>query len=293
MKPLLLTSYGSCLKVRAGKLVLFDQGTREQQEWAPADFPYDAVVCDPLGGFVTFPALRWIAERGAVLSLLNFNGTPMLTAVPDHPINGRDRLHQMAAHLDPQKRLEIAKEVVSAKTGRAVPTYVRTLNQLLMWEAEQAVGYWKALGVVRDYPHARDPRNLAINYCFGLLESAVRRVVHRLGLEPSVGFLHQPKAPFENKSAFVYDAMEPFRDAAVRVALAEPFKRDDYYPVFGHGLKVREKAAKRLAERFSRQVSEREIAEWLRRLSLQMALQPTQDRPGPLPSPQAAAEAAC
>ncbi len=281
MKPLVLTAYDSCLKVRAGKLVLLDQRTHQKQEWAPAEFPYDTVICDPLGGFVTFPALRWLAERGAVLSLLNFNGKPMLTALPEYPINGRDRLNQMAAHLDPEKRLEIAKEVVAAKTGRELPRHVRSLKDLLMWEAEQAQRYWQALGVVRDYPHARDSRNLAINYCFGLLESAVRRAIHCLGLEPSVGFLHQPRSSFEGKSAFVYDAMEPFRDPAVKVALAEPLKREDYYPMFGYGLRLRQVAAKRLAERFARHVSEREIAEWLKRLALRMALPRNPDRAGP------------
>jgi CRISPR/Cas system-associated endonuclease Cas1 len=290
MKPLVLTAYGSCLKVRAGKLVLFDQDSGDKREWAPAEFAYDTVVCDPLGGFVTFPALRWLAERGAVLSLLNFDGRPLLTALPDYPINGRDRLNQMAAHLDPEKRIEVAKEIVSAKTGRRVPAYVRTLNHLLMWEAEQAKSYWRASGIVRDYPHARDPTNLAINYCFGLLESQVRRVIHRLGLEPSVGFLHQPRSPSEGKSAFVYDAMEPFRDAAVKVALLEPLKRGDYYPMFGYGLRLREHAAKRLAERFGQQVPEREVSEWLKHLALQMAL-PSRDRVGLRPSLREAPEA--
>jgi CRISPR/Cas system-associated endonuclease Cas1 len=174
MKPLVLTAYDWCLKVRNGKLVLFDQATRELREWAPAEFPYDTVVCDPLGSFVTFPALRWLAERRAVLTLLNFNGRPILTALPDHPINGRERIAQLSAHIDPEKRLEIAKTIVAAKTGCAVPEQVRSRSHLLMWEAQQAEAYWRALGIVRDYPHARDPKNLAINYSFGLLESAAR-----------------------------------------------------------------------------------------------------------------------
>lgn len=292
MKPLVLTAYGACLKVRAGRLVLFDQATHERQEWGPAEFPYDTVICDPLGGFVTFPALRWLAERGAVLSLLNFNGRPMLTAVPDHPINGRDRLHQMSAHLDDQKRLEIAKMILEAKTGRPVPGAIQTINGLLMWEAEHAKRYWNELGVIRDYPHARDPKNLAINYCFGLLESACRRSVHRLGLEPTVGFLHEPQAPQAGKSAFVYDVMEPFRDSAVKVALAVALKRDDYYPMFGYGLRLRGPAAKRLAEGFGRAVSEQEILEWVKRLALRMGSPPSRDLSSLQRSPRQAASAA-
>lgn len=203
-----------------------------------------------------------------MLSLLNLNGRPMLTAVPDYPVNGVDRLSQLAAHLDPSKRLELAKEIVTAKTGKPVPGYVSSLNHLMMWEAEQAQRYWQGLGIVRDYPHARDPTNLAINYCFGLLETAVRRSIHRLGLEPAVGFLHESRPSFDSKSAFVYDVMEPFRDSAVGVALAEPLKRSDYYRMFGYGLRLRERAAKRLAQRFAGAVSDKEIVDWLKRFSL-------------------------
>ena len=97
MKPLVLTGYRVCLKVRAGCLVLFDQSTGEGQDWSPAEFPFDSVICEPSGGFVTFPALRWLAERGAMVSLLGFDGRPLFTGVPDNPINGLDRLIQYEA----------------------------------------------------------------------------------------------------------------------------------------------------------------------------------------------------
>lgn len=221
MKPLVIADYSSCLKVRNGRLVLRLQNQEAEQEWDPAAFPYDTVVCDPLGGFVTFPALRWLADRGAVLTLLNLDGRPVLTAVPGLPINGRDRIAQLEAYLDPQKRVDVAREILKARTGREVPPDLRDLNRLLMWEAELAARYWAGLGIVRDYPKARDPRNASINYCFGLLEGAARRTIHRLGLEPSIGFIPVPRASFEAKSAFVYDVMEPYRDLAVRAAFAE------------------------------------------------------------------------
>src|SRR5580658_811986 len=250
MKPLVIADYSSCLKVRNGRLVLRLQERKSEQEWEPGSFPYDTVVCDPLGGFVTFPALRWLANRGVVLTLLNLDGRPILTAVPDHPINGRDRIVQLEAYLDPVKRVEMAREILRAKTGKEVPRDIRDLNRLLMWEAELAGRYWSDRGMVRDYPKARDPRNAAINYCFGLLESASRRTIHRLGLEPSIGFLHVPRAPSDAKSAFVYDVMEPFRDVAVRVALAEKPKRGDYFVMFGGTVRLREGFTRRLATRF-------------------------------------------
>lgn len=93
---MVIAAYGSRLKVRAGKPVLFDLVTRDEHAWTPGGFPYDAVVCDRLGGFVTLPELRWLADRGAVISLLNFEGEPILTAVRRCPSNRADRLNQTA-----------------------------------------------------------------------------------------------------------------------------------------------------------------------------------------------------
>lgn len=272
MKPLVIADYSSCLKVRNGRLILRLQDSDTEQEWDPGTFPYDTVVCDPLGGFVTFPALRWLGDRGVVLTLLNLDGRPILTAVPDHPINGRDRIAQLEAYLAPQRRVDIAREILKAKTGKEVPRDIRDLNRLLIWEAELAARYWAALGIVRDYPKARDPKNASINYCFGLLESAARRTIHRLGLEPSIGFLHAPRASFEAKSAFVYDVMEPFRDVAVRAALAETPRRADFFVMFGGAVRLRIGFTQRLVRRFGRMFSDRDMTEWVKRLSLRMAL---------------------
>ncbi len=284
MRPLVIAEYSSCLKVRNGKLVLRLQGQKVEQEWAPGAFPYDTVVCDPMGGFVTFPALRWLADRGVVLTLLNFDGRPVLTALPDHPINGRDRIAQLKAYSNPQKRVEMAREILRAKVGREVPQDLRDLNRLRMWEAEIAARYWSDLGIVRDYPKARDPTNAAINYSFGLLESVTRRMIHRLGLEPSIGFLHVPRGPSDGKSAFVYDVMEPYRETAARVALAERPRRADYFVMFGGTVRLRQGFTQALARRFAKAFPEREMGEWLRRLTLRMALPPLSNLPGPQPS---------
>jgi hypothetical protein len=73
--------------------------------------------------------------------LLGFNGRPILTAVPDHPINGRERIAQLSAHIGPAKRLEIAKAIVTARIGRGVPERIRSLSHVLMWEARRADEY--------------------------------------------------------------------------------------------------------------------------------------------------------
>jgi len=58
--------------------------------------------------------------------------------------------------------------------------------------------------------NASDPVNLALNYAYGVLEGECRRAINALGLEPSVGFLHE-FSNYQTKQSLVYDLQEPFR----------------------------------------------------------------------------------
>jgi CRISPR-associated protein Cas1 len=86
--------------------------------------------------------------------------------------------------------------------------------------------------------NASDPVNLALNYGYGVLEGECRRAINSVGLEPSVGFLHEFSS-YQTKQSLVYDLQEPFRwisdvavvDAFESGALNLPdfyFAGDDY-----------------------------------------------------------------
>jgi CRISPR-associated protein Cas1 len=55
-----------------------------------------------------------------------------------------------------------------------------------------------------------DPVNLALNYAYAVLEGECRRAINAVGLESSVGFLHD-FANYQTKQSLVYDLQEPFR----------------------------------------------------------------------------------
>ena len=57
---------------------------------------------------------------------------------------------------------------------------------------------------------SRDPFNLCLNYAYGVIEGYVRRAINIVGLEPSVGFLHEFSGS-QTKESLVYDLQEPFR----------------------------------------------------------------------------------
>lgn len=58
--------------------------------------------------------------------------------------------------------------------------------------------------------NASDPVNLAFNYAYGVLEGECRRAINTVGLEPSVGFLHD-FSDYQTKQSLVYDLQEPYR----------------------------------------------------------------------------------
>jgi CRISPR-associated protein Cas1 len=58
--------------------------------------------------------------------------------------------------------------------------------------------------------NASDPVNVSLNYAYGVLEGECRAAINTVGLEPSVGFLHETSG-YQTKQSLVYDLQEPFR----------------------------------------------------------------------------------
>lgn len=56
--------------------------------------------------------------------------------------------------------------------------------------------------------NSTDPVNTLLNYGYAFLESRCRASINSVGLEPSIGFLHETVQP---KYPLVYDLQEPFR----------------------------------------------------------------------------------
>ncbi len=58
--------------------------------------------------------------------------------------------------------------------------------------------------------NATDPVNAALNYGYGFLEGECRRAINAVGLEPTIGFLHD-FSDYQTKQSLVFDLEEPFR----------------------------------------------------------------------------------
>jgi CRISPR-associated protein Cas1 len=106
----------------------------------------------------------------------------------------------------------------SSKLKRAT-----TVADLRVVEGRVARRYWETFGKVLpehlDFQgrmtsshqnNASDPVNLALNYGYGFLEGEVRKAINSVGLEVSIGFLHDFSG-YQTRQSLVYDLQEPFR----------------------------------------------------------------------------------
>jgi len=121
------------------------------------------------------------------------------------------------------ERYDISKEILLAKHEAMNLNLARTVESVRSVEGRVAVKYWTAYekvlpetldfqgrGTTSRASNASDPVNAALNYGYGFLEGECRKAINAVGLEPSVGFLHD-FSDYQTKQSLVYDLQEPFR----------------------------------------------------------------------------------
>lgn len=139
---------------------------------------------------------------------------------------------------------------------------------LLTYEGNIAILYWAELRKVFTalYPtfnftnrngrrhswnmNASDEVNALLNYGYAILEAEVMRAINSVGLESSVGFLHDLK---DFRYSLCWDLIEPFRvivDLAVLQLLEEKkLKKADFLVTEGYNLRLKPATAQALGEK--------------------------------------------
>jgi CRISPR-associated protein Cas1 len=179
---------------------------------------------------------------------MNFDGTMISSVLPPMPVKADLRAAQFRACADPARKFAIAKCIVQAKIARSLQVLdwlaqrydiardmrlaqreAASLGKcndvvgLRSVEGRVAAKYWLAFRKVipesflfegrmtsSHQNNATDPVNAALNYGYGFLEGECRRAINAVGLEPSVGFLHDFSG-YQTKQSLVYDLQESFR----------------------------------------------------------------------------------
>jgi CRISPR-associated protein Cas1 len=236
----------------------------------PRRFPFSSVVIEGHSGYISLQALHWLSRNKVPVFVMDFDGTVISSVLPPMPVKADLRAAQIQAANDPKKKFVIAKALVEAKIARSLQVLdwlcdrydisreiratrlessklrtATTVPSLRTVEGRVARRYWEAFGKVMpehlDFQdrmtsshqnNASDPVNLALNYAYGVLEGECRRAINTVGLEPSVGFLHD-FSNYQTKQSLVYDLQEPFRwlsDISVIEAFeSEALKISDFY----------------------------------------------------------------
>ena len=214
----------------------------------PRWFPYSSLVIDGHSGYISLQALHWLSRNKVPVFVMNYDGSIISSILPPAPIKADLRAAQFQAASDPSEKFRIAHAFVEAKIARSLQVLdwlgqrydidrevritkneaarlgnATNVPQLRTVEGRVALRYWeafrKALPEWLDFQgrmtathqnNASDPFNAALNYGYGFLEAECRMTINSVGLEPSVGYLHD-SSDYQTKESLVYDLQEPFR----------------------------------------------------------------------------------
>jgi CRISPR-associated protein Cas1 len=226
----------------------------------PRRFPYSSVIIDGHSGYVSLQAFHWLSRNKVPVFILDYDGSMISSILPPSPVKADLRAAQLKASEDAKKKFHIANAIVRAKVARSLQVLdwlaerydiekqvrltkhealrlgkARSVVDLRTVEGRVALRYWQTYASVvpecfdfqgrmttSHQNNASDPVNLALNYAYGVLEGECRAAINTVGLEPSVGFLHETSG-YQTKQSLVYDLQEPFRWLA-DVAVMEAFE---------------------------------------------------------------------
>jgi CRISPR-associated protein Cas1 len=254
----------------------------------PRHAHFDSVIIDGHSGSMSLDSIKWLVRHGIPIYLLDYDGTLLSSTLPSEPINGPLKIAQMEAHNDPAKRLRIAKKLVEAKSRRTIDLLewlgsryeglgsareraqkeaqqideCNSLPKLMQVEGHIADIYWRQLALILPEElrfnsrlhetrqmNSSDPVNSLLNYGYAILESECRRALNTVGLEPTIGFLHEAR---QTKHPLVYDLQEPFRwlvDTAIIESLERrEFGRKDFYRLDNYVLRIKPDTARTLLD---------------------------------------------
>lgn len=294
MRPLVLSGYGTSLRISGHVLEVTNGSEGRRETFAAHQLPFDSVVVEGNSGTISFEAARFLAIHDVPVTFLRWDGSVLSTLLPRGPVAGELKLAQFASHTDPRRRLEIARAILEIKLSKSVELFrflsrfypceskpveaevkrgpaAEGIPDLMGWEGRTAVAYWVEFSKVvnRLWPEsgfvsrkgkgkswaqsATDPVNALLNFGYSLLEGRVRHAVNSVGLEPSVGWLHETAA---SKLPVVYDLQEPFRwlvDLSVVEVLAGRGldRKADFILTENYHVRLRPRAVGLLAERLS------------------------------------------
>ena len=298
MNPLLLSGYGISITVNRACLTVSNaHGDTDSIVFRPHKIPYDSLILDGHYGSISLEALYWLSKHDVSISLINWNGNMLYTAIPKETNNAELKIKQYVHYLDSKKRLFIANQIVKQKVKSSLNLLKQlssfydidfktidketkrydtvSINDTMMYEGRIASAYWSILSKIfndlaPDFRfetrknlsyswnmNASDEINALLNYGYAVLESTIRKTINSIGLDPSIGYLHEI-AP--SKHPLVYDLQELFRyviDYSVIELLETKLKKSDFIVTENYHIRLKPKTARLLIEKIKENFNKR------------------------------------
>ena len=295
MNPLLLSGFGISIDVNKAHLTVKQKDSTI--EFEPHRIPYDSIIIDGHYGSISFEAMRWLSKHDVSLALLNWNGNLLSITQPQETLNADLKIKQYGKYINSESRLYIAGQIVKQKVKSSVSLLkelsnfydidittinreiegidYNNINSLMMFEGRIASAYWTELSKIfnqlaSDFNfqsrknlsyswnmNASDPVNALLNYGYALLESMIRKDINAIGLDVSIGYLHEI-AP--SKHPLVYDLQELFRyvvDYSVIELLETKLKQSDFITTENYHIRLKPDTAKLLIEKLKNNFNKR------------------------------------
>lgn len=240
------------------------------------------------------PLLHALAEADIPVALHSYGGwfRGVFHPASGHNVHGRIAQHRVAA--DPQAALPIARGFVRAKiqnqrvylrrNAEGVPDEVLVRLRELAAEVDRAPDIPAVMGIegvaarfyFESFPRMikgplrdrflfdgrnrrppKDPVNALLSFAYACLVRECTLVGHQVGLDPYVGFLHQPRP---GRPALALDLMEEFRpvlgDSVVINAINNEVVGPDDFLVHPTGVALKDGARSRFITVFERRMDE-------------------------------------
>jgi len=295
MNPLLLSGFGITIDVNKAHLTI--KQNDNVIEFEPHRIPYDYIIIDGHYGSISFEAMRWLSKHDVSIALLNWNGNLLSNTMSQETLNAKLKIKQYEKYLNPELRLYIAGQIVKQKIKLSSSLLkelsnfydvdlstinkeiervdYNNINSLMIYEGRIASAYWLELSKIfnvigKDFNfqsrknlsyswnmNASDPINALLNYGYAILESMVRKYINTIGLDASIGYLHEI-AP--SKHPLVYDLQELFRyvvDYSVIELLETKLKKSDFITTENYHIRLKPNTAKLLIEKIKNNFNQR------------------------------------
>jgi CRISPR-associated endonuclease Cas1/CRISPR-associated protein Cas4 len=288
--PLYVRTAGASLGKDANEIVVKEKGQVVAR--ARLEDTSRVVLLGNVG--ISTPLLRELAWRDIPVAFHSSGGWHFGTfaAVSGHNVVTRIAQHRTAA--DPARSLSLAKSFVRAKilnsrvllrrNGLNVPseTLLRlkelsddvagceSLESLLGVEGSAARFYFQSFSTMikgplraffqmdgRNRRPPRDPVNALLSFAYACLAREITAITAGLGLDPYVGFMHQPRF---GRASLALDLMEEFRpviaDSVVINAINNAVVDADDFLIRPTGVSLKDNARPGFVEVFERRMDE-------------------------------------